>query len=176
MDTNVKAGQNPDELFDVVDDRDQVLHSAPRHEVHARKLLHRAVHIFLFNSNGEIFLQQRSMQKDAEPGVWSASCSGHVDAGEDYDTAAVRELQEELGVTLPKKPERWLRLLACEETGREFLWIYRARYDGPVTLNPGEIMDGGWFSVVQVRDGVTGSPEDFSGSFRFIWSRVGEEL
>ena len=176
MDANVKAGQNPDELFDVVNERDQVLRSATRRDVHAQKLLHRAVHIFIFNSNGEIFLQQRSLLKDLEPGVWSASCSGHVDAGESYDDAAVRELSEEIGLVLPKKPERWLRLSACEETGHEFLWIYRAKSDGPLSLNAAEVMDGGWFAIEQIRNGVLHSPEDFSSSFRFIWSRVGEEL
>lgn len=176
MDANVKAGQNPDELFDVVDERDQVLRSAPRREVHAQGLLHRAVHIFIFNDAGELFLQQRSLLKDSDPGTWAASCAGHVDAGEDYDAAAVRELKEELGLTLAKPPERWLRLRACPETGNEFVWIYRARSNGPMVLNPDEIMDGGWFATSQVHDGVANSPEDFSESFRFIWSRVGEEV
>lgn len=176
MDANVKTGQNPDELFDVVNERDEVLRSASRREVHAQGLLHRAVHIFLFNDGGEVFLQQRSLLKDSDPGTWSASCSGHVDSGENYDGAAVRELQEELGVILEKEPERWLRLRPCTDTGNEFLWIYRAKYNGPITLNEAEVMDGGWFSVAQINDGVMNSPEDFSGSFRFIWTRVSEEL
>jgi isopentenyl-diphosphate delta-isomerase type 1 len=176
MHDNVKAGQNPDELFDVVDEQDRVLRSMPRREVHAQGLLHRAVHVLIFNDAGELFLQQRSMGKDCEPGKWSASCSGHVDAGEDYDTAIVRELQEELGLTLPKAPERWLRFRASEETGNEFTWVYRAKSNGPITMNPAEIMDGGWFNVDNVRDGVLNSPEDFSATFRFIWNRVAEEL
>ena len=62
----------------------------PRSVVHARGLRHRAVHVLVFNSAGELFLQKRSMTKDNDPGLWDSSCSGHVDAGETYDEAAVR--------------------------------------------------------------------------------------
>ncbi len=72
----------------------------PRSEVHARGLRHRAVHVLVFNSRGEIFLQKRSMKKDRQPGVWDSSCSGHVDAGENYEATAVRELREELGLDI----------------------------------------------------------------------------
>lgn len=176
MDENVKAGQNPEELFDVVDERDQVIGQAPRREVHAKGLLHRAVHVFVFNDAGDLFLQQRSLLKDSEPGTWSASCSGHVDAGEDYDTAAVRELREEIGLNLAEPPQRWLRFRANPTTGMEFTWVYRAKSNGPLTLNTAEVMDGGWFQIEQIREGVLNSPEDFSETFRFIWSRVSEEL
>ncbi len=86
------------ELFDVVDDQDHVLRQEPRADVHRQRLLHRAVHVLVFNSKGEVYLQRRSAKKDTYPHRWTTACSGHVDAGEDYDTAAVRELQEELGL------------------------------------------------------------------------------
>lgn len=176
MEANVKAGQNPEELFDVVDERDQVLRSAPRREVHAGKLLHRAIHVFVFHSDGRIFLQQRSLLKDSAPGLWSASCSGHVDAGEDYDSAAARELAEELGLVTDIKPERWLRFKATEETGWEFLWVYKIGSNGPFQLNPAEIQDGDWFTKDQITQGVVESPEEFSESFRYLWLRLCEEL
>jgi len=87
------------ELFDVVDDQDRILRQEPRADVHRQRLLHRAVHILVFNSQGEVYLQRRSAKKDTYPNRWTTSCSGHVDAGEDYDTAAIRELAEELGLT-----------------------------------------------------------------------------
>ena len=99
MDANVKAGQNPEELFDVVDAQDRVVGQAPRREVHAKQLRHRAVHVLVFDEKGAVFLQKRSMGKDSCPGTWDSSCSGHLDAGEDYDAAAVRELREEIGLT-----------------------------------------------------------------------------
>ena len=72
-----------EEIFDIVNERDEVIGRAPRAEVHARGLLHRAAHMLVFNSRGEVFLQKRSLRKDRQPGVWDSSASGHVDAGED---------------------------------------------------------------------------------------------
>ena len=90
-----------EEIFDVVDDRDQVVGTATRSEVHARKLRHRAVHVFLFNLKGELFVQKRAATKDSFPGCYDSSASGHLNSGEDYDPCAKRELQEELGLVLP---------------------------------------------------------------------------
>jgi isopentenyldiphosphate isomerase len=87
------------ELFDVVDDQDRVLRQETRAEVHRQRLLHRAVHVLVFNPAGEVYLQRRSAAKDTYPLRWTTSCSGHVDAGEDYNTAVVRELAEELGLS-----------------------------------------------------------------------------
>jgi isopentenyldiphosphate isomerase len=86
------------ELFDVVDAHDQVLRQEPRADVHRQRLLHRAVHVLVFNSRGEVYLQKRSAKKDTYPNRWTTSCSGPVDAGADYDTAVLRELAEELGI------------------------------------------------------------------------------
>src|ERR1041384_1701595 len=89
-----------EEWFDVVNVRDEVVGRALRREVHARGLWHRAIHVLVFNAAGQVFLQKRSMLKDLSPGLWDSSCSGHLDAGEDYDGAAVRELAEEIGARL----------------------------------------------------------------------------
>ena len=91
----------PEELFDIVDEHDRVLGKMPRSEVHRRKLLHRAVSIFVFDSRGRLLLQQRSAAKDEYPLCYTSSASGHVTAGETYDETAPRELAEELGLTSP---------------------------------------------------------------------------
>ncbi len=114
-----------EEFFDIVNERDEPVGRALRDEVHARGLRHRAVLIFVFNAAGQIFLQKRSMTKDVSPGLWTVSCSGHVDAGEEYDIAAQRELGEELGLKLPGPPTRWFRVEACAATDREISWMYR---------------------------------------------------
>ena len=89
------------DIFDVVDRSDKVLRQESRAIVHREKLLHRAVHVFVFNKAGQLYLQRRSMAKDTAPGKWVSSCSGHVDSGEDYDKAAGRELIEEIGLHNP---------------------------------------------------------------------------
>ena len=76
-----------EEIFDVVNERDEVIDRAPRREVHARKLWHRAIHVLVFNSRGEVFLQKRSMSKDTAAGLWDSSSSSHLDSGEDYDAS-----------------------------------------------------------------------------------------
>jgi isopentenyldiphosphate isomerase len=176
MDLKVKAegrAQSADELFDVVDEQDRVVGQARRADVHARKLRHRAVHVLCLDPDGRVFLQRRSLLKDSAPGKWCASCSGHLDAGEDYDAAAVRELAEEIGAVIaPAALERWLRLEACRETGMEFLWVYRARHAGPFALNPAEIMDGAWFSRSEIDAAIRERPRDFAGAFRFLWTRL----
>ncbi|MGC3959153.1 MAG: NUDIX domain-containing protein [Verrucomicrobiota bacterium] len=131
-----------EEIFDIVNDRDEVVGQAPRSEVHAKKLLHRAVHVLVFNSRGQVFLQKRSMLKDTAKGKWDSSSSGHVDSGEDYDPCAVRELREEIGLHLAMAPERILRIEACADTGQEFVWVYRCQSEGPFTLHPDEIERG----------------------------------
>lgn len=164
-----------EEIFDIVNERDEVVGRAPRSEVHAKKLLHRAVHVLVFNAHGEIFLQKRSMLKDTAKGKWDSSASGHVDSGEDYDACAVRELREEIGLVLTEPPQRILRVEACAETGHEFVWVYRCTSEGPFTLHPDEIERGDWFAPEAVTRWVAERPEDFASAFVLIWNLVSTE-
>jgi isopentenyldiphosphate isomerase len=161
-----------EEIFDVVNERDEVIGQAPRSEVHRRGLRHRAVHVLVFNARGELFLQKRSLKKDREPGVWDSSSSGHVDGGEDYDVTAVRELLEELGWSAPVPPRRLFKLDASPETDQEFVWVYRCDGEGPFTLHPEEIECGGWFTTESISDWMKDRPQEFATAFRTIWARV----
>jgi isopentenyl-diphosphate delta-isomerase type 1 len=164
--------QNPNERFDVVNERDEVVGQATRREVHARGLLHRAVHVLVFDRAGRVFLQKRSMKKDMSPGLWDSSCSGHLDAGEDYDTAAVRELKEEIGITISKAPERWWRIDSCAETAQEFVWVYRLAHDGPLTLDPEEIERGEWIAPAEVSARIKARPQDYCAALKLIWAKA----
>jgi isopentenyl-diphosphate Delta-isomerase len=171
--------QMSEEIFDVVNGRDEVIDAKPRSEVHARGLLHRAVHVLVFNSRGEIFLQKRSMKKDRQPGVWDSSSSGHVDSGEHYDETAVRELREEIGLDLksgtrgtrPSELEKLFKIDACAETDAEFVWIYRCENEGPFQLHHDEIETGGWFAPEKVTSWIAERPEDFATAFVLIWKK-----
>lgn len=162
----------PEEIFDIVNDHDEVVGQAPRSEVHRRHLNHRAVHVLAFNSLGQLFLQRRSERKDCFPGTWDSSASGHLDSGEEYDACAVREMREELGWTLPHAPERLFKIAACPETGYEFVWVYRCRADGPFALQPEEISEGGWFTPQHITRWLATRPEDFAGSVPVIWGQL----
>ena len=165
-----------DEFFDVVNERDEPIGRARRSEVHARGLWHRAVHVLVFDGSGRLFLQKRSMKKDLSPGLWDSSCSGHLDAGEDYDAAAMRELGEELGLAVTEPPKRWFRVEACAETGWEFCWIYRLRSEGPFVLHPDEIDGGEWLAPEEITRRISARPEDYSPAFRLIWAMAEERL
>ncbi|BET67097.1 NUDIX domain-containing protein [Opitutales bacterium ASA1] len=161
-----------EEWFDVVDDQDRVIGRELRAEVHRRGLLHRAVHVLVFDRKGRVFLQKRSMRKDTWPGAWDSSASGHVDSGEAYDACAVRELREELGWTPSRAPERILRIEACAETGQEFVWVYRCAGEGPFVLHPEEIERGEWFTPAAIDAAITERPDTFALSFRHLWGIV----
>ncbi len=163
-----------EEWFDVVDESDVVVSRATRRDVHARGLRHRAVHVLVFNRAGELFLQQRSRNKDIAPGAWDSSASGHLEAGEDYDAGAVRELREEIGLSLAAPPARWLRVSACVETGQEFVWVYRVESEGPFTLLAEEIEQGAWWPLAKVVQGLRADPARFAASFCLIWRRLAE--
>jgi isopentenyl-diphosphate delta-isomerase len=160
-----------DELFDIVDEADRVVGQAPRREVHARGLNHRATHILVHDRAGRVFLQRRSASKDTFPNHWDSSCSGHVDAGEDYATAARRELGEELGWHDRSSPLRPLvRLPASPLTGHEFIEVYLlGPVDGPFTLHPDEISEGRWFTPVEIIAWVEREPEAFASVAHHLW-------
>jgi isopentenyl-diphosphate delta-isomerase len=169
----IMQGQNLDELFDVVDENDLVVGQSTRREVHAQKLLHRAVHVLVVNERGSVFLQKRSEHKDTHPGALSTSCAGHVDSGEDYDDTVPRELQEELGLdpaTLPPR-EKCFKLGPCRETGWEFIWVYKIEHEGPFELNEAEVESGLWLSPKAIDSAVKLRSEEFTPSFVLIWKK-----
>ena len=158
------------ERFDVVDARDQVVGVESRGVVHATGLRHRAVHLFVFNGRGELFLQKRSPWKDKCPGKWDSSAAGHLDSGESYATAARREAAEELGIDPEQTPLREVGALsASEATGWEFVRIFETRHEGPFRWPPEEIEWGGFFPVATVQDWSTTHPEDFAPGFLECW-------
>jgi isopentenyl-diphosphate delta-isomerase type 1 len=164
-----------DEIFDVVNERDEVIGQMTRREVHRLGRLHRAVHVLVFNKRGELFLQKRSMKKDNFPGRWDSSAAGHLDTGESYDACALREVEEELGFRLEAVPERVLRIEACAETGEEFVWVYRCENEGPFKLCPNEIETGAWFSPEKITRWMNEKPDDFAPSLICIWRNLFEK-
>jgi len=161
-----------EEIFDVVNERDEVVGQKPRSEVHRLGLMHRATHVLVFNSRGEVFLQKRSMSKDRQPGLWDSSASGHLDTGEEYDACAVRELGEEIGLKVETIPQRLFKLPASVETDQEHVWIYRCDAEGPFTLHPEEIERGGWFAPEAVTRWMKDKPEEFASALLVIWPKV----
>lgn len=160
------------ELFPVVDQDDQFVRLAHRAEVHGDNLRHRAVHTFLFNAAGELFLQKRSWRKDRHPGTWDSSAAGHLEGEEEYDIAAARELKEELGVAA--KLRRVRKLGPSDQTGQEFIWFYRGEAEGPFQLDPAEIETGGFFPTDLIERWREARPGDFAPGFIECWKAFRE--
>ena len=161
---------NPaDELLDVVDINDRVLSQMRRADIHARGLMHRAVHVLVFNSDGNLFLQKRSMSKDENPGLWDSSAAGHVDAGEDYRHCAQRELGEELGISEVAGLKFLFKLEACADTGNEHSEIYQLIYDGELALQQSEIDEGQWISPQRLKQWLACDDGRVTATLALIW-------
>ena len=156
----------PRELFNIVNEHDEVIGEAFRADVHAQGLRHRAVSIFVFNNAGQLLMQLRSATKDEYPSCWTSSCSGHVDAGEDYDTAAHRELMEELG--LSTRLEYLTKLAAEPETANEFTVLYRTTADEIPVLHPEEIERVEFVDIDEVARRVEQLPDGYTPPFRTL--------
>jgi len=160
--------QKGDEMFDVVDEDDKVIDQMERSRVHSECLLHRAVHVFVFNKRGDLYLQKRSVLKDSSPGLWDSSASGHLDVGEGYNCAAVRELAEELGISLGV--DFVCSIQPSENTGWEFVHLYRCEHNGPFNFPYSEIEGGGFFPVDIITNWVRKRSADFAPGFVECWN------
>ena len=138
---------NNQELFPVVDEEGNILGAATRGECHnGRKLLHPVVHLHVFNSQGELYLQRRPLWKDIQPGKWDTAVGGHVDLGESVEQALQREVREELGIT-DFTPQPVTHYVFESDRERELVFTFRTVYDGPVS--PSDELDGGRFWPVE---------------------------
>lgn len=141
---------NQKELFPVVDEVGNVIGSINRGQAHdGSKILHPVVHLHLFNSQGELFLQERPQWKDIQPGKWDTATGGHVDFGEAVADALRREVSEELGVN-GFTPEFLGKYIFEGKRERELVYVYKTVYDGEVRPNPDELAGGRFFGREEI--------------------------
>ena len=171
---SVVYGANPNEHLTVVDENDQALGPLDRKTIHRENLCHRAVHVFIFNGLGELFLQKRSHRKDNFPRRWDSSAAGHVDAGEGYRACAMREVAEEIGLNCSLS--KIGAVPASEMTGNEFIEIFRADSDAPLSLNVHEIETGGFFTLPMIDRWIAERPSDFAPGFVECYQAVRRAL
>ena len=159
--------QRDEEIFDLVDEQDQVIGQMNRREVHAQQRLHRAIHIFVFNARGEMLLQKRSHLKDAHPEKWDSSAAGHLDAGEDYLPAAIRELEEELGISATATDLTHLATIPpSPATGFEWVQLFSHTHtDATIHFPTSEIECTAWFSIAEIKAWIQALPHDFAEGF-----------
>ena len=127
-----------EEWVDWVDEQDQVLQAVPRSQMRRELLRHRATYIVVENSQQQIYVQRRTQSKDYCPGMLDACCGGVVQAGESYDLSAVRELEEEMGISgVSLAP--WGTFYTEDHKGKVWGGIYSCCYEGPLCLQVEEV-------------------------------------
>ena len=142
------------ELFPLVNDNGEVIGKATRKECHSGSfLLHPVVHLHVFNSRKELYLQKRALNKDIQPGKWDTSVGGHIDYGEEVLVALKREVREELGITdFEPTYIKSYKFVSTREA--EYVNCFYTFYDGPIIPDPVEISEGRFWSIEEIKNAV----------------------
>lgn len=143
---------NQNEIFAIVDERGEIIGSATRGECHSGlKQLHPVVHLHVFNSKGEIYLQRRPGWKDIQPGKWDTAVGGHIEFGETPKEALRREVREELGIT-DFVPEPIDKYVFESKREKELVYVNRTVYDGEIRPSTEELDGGRFWTIQEIRE------------------------
>jgi isopentenyl-diphosphate delta-isomerase len=160
----------------LVNENNEVLGLMPKMEAHEKGLLHRAISILLYNSNGEMLIQQRAKTKYHWPLIWSNAVCSHPRENEDFQDAAQRRLKEELNITCSlKEVYRFIYKAKDEQTGlieHEYDVVYEGQFDGEIPFNPNEIESIRWIALDSLSQDIENQPEDYSFWFKEILKNV----
>lgn len=136
----MKTTDPQDEVFPIVNEKDEVIGKITRYEAHkSPNVIHRAIEILVFDKEGRLLIQKRSMTKDTCPGYWSLSVGGHVGYDEEYLPVAIREAHEEIGIViLPESLESLGKIITISPNEKEMNQVYKYVIEGSTTFKPSE--------------------------------------
>ena len=163
----------------LIDSGDNPVGEMEKMEAHLKGSLHRALSVLIFNSKGEILLQQRAFSKYHTPGLWSNACCSHPRPGEDSLEAATRRLQEEMGFSAHLDKSFDFIYKAQFENGlieHEFDHVFFGTFDGDPVINPEEANDFKWVKPVKLMEDVRSLPEMYTVWFRIIIEKMEERF
>jgi isopentenyldiphosphate isomerase len=152
-------------MLPVVDENGNVTGKVPRSVCHfnpVEKILHPVVHMHVFNSSGDIFLQHRAMTKKVQPGKWDTAVGGHISFGEDLELSLQREAKEEIGI-FGFKPEFVQKYIWETEVEKELVFMFVCNSNGSLTVNPEEISEGRFWEISEIRNSL--GKGIFTGNF-----------
>lgn len=142
------------ELFPIIDEQGNTIGKATRKECHnGSKLLHPVIHLQIFNEQGELYLQKRSMDKDIQPGKWDTAVGGHIDYGESVKEALFREAQEELGIK-DFSPIFSFSYIFESEIEKEMVYSYRTVYNGTIIPDRDEVETGRFWNISEIEQNI----------------------
>ena len=159
------------ETFDIVNAQDNLIGKAKRDECHEKGLLHRGVHVLVFDGLGKVLVRQRSHKKDVYPDFWEASISGHVNSGEVYKEAALRALREKLAIAIaPKQLKQVIKFGLHTEEERQFVMLYvLLDYKGDWTFDKDETKIANWWTIEKLQEEVKKAKKFFTPSFLHVF-------
>ncbi len=159
----------------LVDENDTPVGEAEKMQVHLDGSLHRAFSIFIFNSKGEMLLQQRAVSKYHSGGLWTNACCSHPEPGEETAAAAHRRLQEEMGFDVPLKKLFDFVYKASFDNGLteyEFDHVFAGSYDGPIAFNKEEVMAHCYKSMDAVEAALQSEPDQYTAWFHIAFPKI----
>lgn len=168
-----------EELLDIVDEKNRPLgFSRPRSQVHRDGDWHRTVHIYIFDAEGNLLVQKRSIKKDLNPGRWDMRFGGHILAGQTVDEGVLRELEEETGLKL--KLGQLIKgacLRRDNMPNREFTQVYFFKYDprlGEMKFADGEVDESKWMKIAEITASMEKHPDSWTSSSVRLSNIVGQ--
>lgn len=159
----------------LVNEKDEITGTAGKMEAHQKGLLHRAFSVFVFNSKGEMLLQQRAINKYHSGGLWTNACCSHPLPGEDIQEAAKRRLKEEMGFEIPIMKSFEFVYKASFANGLieyEFDHVFTGDYDGPVPYNKEEVMDICYMPLKSICDSLKDHPQNYTAWFLLAFPEI----
>ncbi|MFA5188918.1 MAG: NUDIX domain-containing protein [Patescibacteria group bacterium] len=174
-----------DELIDICDKENNLTgEQKMKSEAHEKGLWHRAAHIWIYNSQGEVLLQLRAKEKLLFPNLWDVSVGGHVIAGEDPIDTGIRELEEEIGLNVQKDDLYFFKIIKDQVVSQglknnEFYYVYFLKYDGDphkLKLQVEEVQEIKFFPIEKITKELKTKPEKFVAPYRDYWSEVLNEI
>lgn len=159
----------------LVDRSDGAIGTMEKMEAHRLGLLHRAFSVIVFNSKGQMLLQQRALEKYHSGGLWSNTCCSHPRPGEELATAAARRLKEEMGLNLNLEKKFsfiYKTPFGNGLTEHEFDHVFFGYGDQDPTPNSAEVLDFKWEYPDRIREEIKKKPEAFSSWFKILMDEV----
>lgn len=159
----------------LVNDRDEEIGNMGKMEVHRLGLLHRAFSVFVFNTRGEMLLQQRALKKYHSPGLWTNTCCSHPYPGENVERAALRRLSEEMGFSTALQP-LFSFIYRAEFTNglieHEYDHVFVGSYEGPVVPDPEEVNDYCFKTLSEIEHSLLTHPDKYTPWFHIAFPRI----